>query len=159
MNLSAPKYTLNTIENAKYENDYFDFITFGAVLEHLYDPAFCIDRALDWLKPNGLMHIEVPSSKWLTNRLVNFIYKISGSDYVANISPMHNPFHLYEFTIGSFNENSKRSGRYDVAFSEYYVCPEFTYLPKILNLFTVPYMKYTNSGMQLCVWLRKKGKQ
>jgi 2-polyprenyl-3-methyl-5-hydroxy-6-metoxy-1,4-benzoquinol methylase len=156
MHMDPEKYTLQTMENAHYPVDFFDFITFGAVLEHLYDPSSSIDKALDWLKPDGLIHIEVPSSGWLTNRIVNMIYKITGSDYVANISPMHTPFHLYEFSLESFIKNSLKAGRYEIAFHEYYVCPEFTYLPKFINIFTVPYMKWTDTGMQLCVWLKKK---
>jgi 2-polyprenyl-3-methyl-5-hydroxy-6-metoxy-1,4-benzoquinol methylase len=39
---------------------HFDFITFGAVLEHLYDPSMSIHKAMSWLKPSGIMHIEVP---------------------------------------------------------------------------------------------------
>lgn len=155
MKMNKAKYQLASMENIVYNEDYFDFITFGAVLEHLYDPAFCISKALSWLKPNGLIHIEVPSAHWLTNKIVNTVYKIMGSDYVANLSPMHNPYHLYEFTLNSFKKYSEISGDFLIAHHEFYVCPEFTYLPKILTIFTEPIMKYTNTGMQLCVWLRK----
>jgi len=54
---------------------------------------------MSWLKTDGIMHIEVPSSDWLIARLLNFYYKIRGLDYVTNISPMHEPFHLYEFAL------------------------------------------------------------
>jgi len=155
MRMDPNRYTLQTMENAFYKPDTFDFISFGAVLEHLYDPSEGIHKAMKWLKPGGIMHIEVPSAKWLTNRIINFIYRVCGTDYVANISPMHAPFHLYEFTLDSFKMNGGAGSKYGISLFEYYVCPEFTYLPKLLNVLTVPYMKYTNTGMQLCVWLRK----
>ena len=54
----------------------FDFISFGAVLEHLYDPDFAISRALQWLKPDGLIHLEVPSANWLVRRSVNAYFRL-----------------------------------------------------------------------------------
>lgn len=153
MNIDPKKLQLGMIENVNYPDSYFDFISFGAVLEHLYDPSASIQKALKWLKPNGIIHIEIPSSGWLINKLVNAFYKIKRSDYVANISPMHDPYHLYEFGLKSFKEHAKKNG-YEIALYEYYVCQ--TYMPKIADFFLKPYMKQTNTGMQLCVWLRKK---
>lgn len=152
MNITPDRLTLNSIESAELPNNYFDFITFGAVLEHLYDPSASIRKALKWLKIGGIMQIEVPSADWLVNKILNKYYKIKGLDYVANISPMHEPFHLYEFGLKSFELNAKQAN-YEIAFYEYYVCQ--TYLPKIVDPILVPLMKWTNTGMQLCVWLRK----
>lgn len=153
MGINPSKLKLGTIEEVDYQENYFDFISFGAVLEHLYDPDASIQKALKWLKPNGLIHIEVPSSDWLINKIINFYYKLRMTDYVGNLSPMHVPFHLYEFSLNSFKKNSRKNG-YEIAFYEYYVCK--TYMPKFIDFFVIPYMKITNTGMQLCVWLRKK---
>lgn len=152
MKIDPTKLKLGMIEEVDYPDNYFDFISFGAVLEHLYDPTGSIAMAMKWLKPTGIMHIEVPSSKWLIGKIINLYYKLKMTDYVGNISPMHEPFHLYEFGLKSFELNAKQTN-YAVAFHEYYVCQ--TYLPKIVDPILVPLMKYTNTGMQLCVWLRK----
>ena len=152
MGISPERLKLCSVEHAVYENDYFDFISFGAVLEHLYFPSLAIQRALKWLKPGGLIHIEVPSSKWLINRILNKYYQLRGFDYVANISPMHTPFHLAEFSLDSFTKNAKINN-YIVKDYGYYVCD--SYMPKILDPFLKRYMRKTNSGMQLCVWLEK----
>lgn len=144
---------LGAVENVQYPDNYFDFITFGAVLEHLYDPSASIKKALKWLKAGGLIHIEVPSSKWVVNKIINFYYRLKGADYVGNISPMHPPFHLFEFDRKSFIIHAQQNG-YEVVFHEYYVCQ--TFLPKILDPILKPYMKATNQGMQLCVWLKKQ---
>jgi 2-polyprenyl-3-methyl-5-hydroxy-6-metoxy-1,4-benzoquinol methylase len=154
MNISPQNLENCTLEGFEAKNDYFDFITFGAVLEHLYDPATSIQKALTLLKPGGLIQIEVPSSSWLTNTIYNFLYKIRGLDYVGNISPMHSPFHLYEFGLESFQKNGENSG-YEVVKHRYMVCS--TYLPKILDPIVKPFMRMTNRGMQLEVWLKKKG--
>lgn len=145
--------TQDSLENANFQFDYFDFITFGAVLEHLYDPSESIRKAMKWLKKGGVMQIEVPSSDWTVSKLLNAFYRIQGLDYVANISPMHEPYHLYEFSLKSFQKHAEQHG-YEIIYHQYYVCK--TYLPSIMDYLLVPYMRATNSGMQLCVWLRKK---
>jgi ubiquinone/menaquinone biosynthesis C-methylase UbiE len=153
MNISPDKLKLGQIENMEYPENNFDFITFGAVLEHLYDPAKSIAQALKWLKPGGIIQIEVPSSDWFLHKLINIFFKLRGSDYVGNLSPMHDPFHLHEFTLKSFEELAKKNN-YEIVFHQYYVCK--TYMPKVVDYFLKPYLNRTNKGMQLCVWLRKK---
>ncbi len=153
MGIKKDKIKLASAENAEFPVNYFDFITFSAVLEHLYDPSAAIEKAMGWLKPNGILHIEVPSSRWLINRIVNFYYGITGTDFVANLSPMHRPFHLYEFGLESFYKNSEKN-KFEVASFEYFVCS--THLNKSFDFILKPYMEKTKTGMQLTVWLRKK---
>jgi 2-polyprenyl-3-methyl-5-hydroxy-6-metoxy-1,4-benzoquinol methylase len=153
MNISSERLQNVMIENAEFPNESFDFITFSVVLEHLYDPSSAINKALTWLKPNGIIHIEVPSAVWVMNKLINLFYLVRGLDYVGNLSPMHEPYHLYEFSLKSFEEHGKKNG-YTVAFHEYYACT--TYTPAIIDRMLRYYMKKTDKGMQLCVWLRKQ---
>ncbi len=153
MKLSSDRLQYKAIEEAEYLDNFFDFITIGVVLEHIYDPSNALKKAMNWLKPNGLLHIQVPSSHWLTNRIANTIYKIQGMDYVANISPMHAPFHLYEFSLDSFLRNGEKLN-YDVVEHRFYVSD--TYLPKILDFVLKPLMNATDTGMLIEVWLRKK---
>lgn len=152
MNISQKKLKLSALENSDYSNEMFDFITFGAVLEHLYNPSESIIKTMRWLKRGGLIHIEVPSSDWLTNKIFNFVYKLQGLDYVANISPMHDPFHLYEFGLNSFRLHAA-ANNYEIARYEYAVCD--SYLPGILDFLVKPVMEKTDTGMQLEIWLRK----
>ena len=63
-------------------------------------------------------------------RFYNFIYKIQGKDYVGNLSPMHEPYHLFEFSKKAFEIHSKNSN-YDIVDYKYYVCQ--TFLPKIFE--------------------------
>lgn len=152
MGISPERLTLNSIEDARFPSNHFDFITFGAVLEHLYDPYESIKKAMSWLKVGGVMQIEVPSADWLISKILNTYYRVMGFDYVTNLSPMHEPFHLYEFSLKSFELGAAKEG-YEIVKFEYYVAS--TFMPKILNFILVPYMRYRNKGMQLCVWLRK----
>ncbi len=154
MKIPKDKIGIGMIEDMNYEEKLFDFINFGAVLEHLYDPSASILKAMKWLKPNGLIHIEVPSSKYLIPRLFNFYFSLRGTNYVNNLSPMHRPYHLYEFDLESFNIHAKKHG-YEVAHHEYYVC-DIYFIPRIFHGILKWYMGKTKRGMQLAVWLRKK---
>jgi 2-polyprenyl-3-methyl-5-hydroxy-6-metoxy-1,4-benzoquinol methylase len=150
--ISSDRLALASVETADYPTEYFDFINFRAVLEHFYSPAASLARAARWLKPGGLMFAEIPSARWLVSRLANLFYRLTGTDYVCNISPMHAPFHLYEFTVTSFELHGASAG-YAVADHRYMVCD--TYMPAVLRPLAERYMDATGTGMQLCVWLRK----
>ncbi len=153
MGVDPGKLNLASVEDCEFDDNMFDVIFFTAVLEHLYEPAKVLTKVLKWLKPGGLIFIEVPSSDWLVNKIVNRYYRLFGSDYVANLSPMHTPFHLYEFSKKAFELHSI-TNNYEIADHRYYVCE--TFLPKILNPILPWYMKKTDTGMELVVWLRKK---
>lgn len=153
MNISKEKIKNEAIENSTFEENQFDVITMFAVLEHLYDPARAVEQVLKWLKPGGLLFIEVPSSNWFIGKLINFYYKITFQGYVGNLSPMHSPYHLFEFSKKSFEYHSKINN-YEIATYNYYVCE--TFLPKFFDPILKSYMKATNTGMELAIWLRKK---
>lgn len=154
MNINPGKLKLGMIEEVDYPENHFDFITFGAVLEHLYHPAASLEKAMKWLKPGGIIHAEIPSSRWLIARLINFFYKMVGTNYVTNTSPMHEPFHLYEFELKSFQKLGERIG-FSIASYEYMVCT-IRNIPRPLHFIFRKYMEMTNTGLQLTVWMRKK---
>ncbi|MBL0272569.1 MAG: class I SAM-dependent methyltransferase [Chitinophagaceae bacterium] len=154
MNIPIGNLKFGKIEDMEYKQDSFDFITFGAVFEHLYHPALCLKKALQWVKPGGIVHIEVPSSKHLIAKIFNLYYRLLGTNYVTSLSPMNSPFHLYEFGYNSFTELSKKLN-YEIVFHEYYVC-DIWHIPKIFHPPLRKIMKWTDTGLQLAVWLTKK---
>tara|TARA_B100000579_G_C22799848_1_gene839144 strand:- start:572 stop:1495 length:924 start_codon:yes stop_codon:yes gene_type:complete len=152
MGIDKEKIIHSTLEDASFADKSFDWIIFGAVLEHLYDPYLALSKAMKWLKPGGLVQLEVPNSSWLTSLLVNRFYKMTGQNYVANISPMHSPFHIYEFSTKTFEINGKLLG-YEIAQKK--ITATSTYLPKILDSLLFPLMRLSNTGLVLETWLRK----
>ncbi len=154
MGADPQRLALASLEDAEFEHSSFDFITFGAVLEHLQSPSFSLGRAMTWLKPGGIIHCEVPSSDWLIAKLVNFYYKLHGTNYVTNISPMHAPFHLFEFGRRSFEMNGASLG-YEIVHYEYLVC-EITHVPGPLKAPFRRWMEATDRGMQVVFYLRKE---
>jgi SAM-dependent methyltransferase len=150
--ISPDRLQLGAIETVDYQPGSFEFVTFGAVLEHVADPAGAIDCAMRWLTRGGLIHAEVPSARWLTARLVNVAYRLQGLDYVTNLSPMHPPYHLYEFTERSFEAHAARSG-YSIAFTRLMTGRE-SYLPGPDAAWRW-LQDRTGTGMQLEVWLSR----
>lgn len=146
MEIDPDRLQLAPIETAEYPPESFEFITFGAVLEHLYDPHEALVRAMGWLKPGGVIQAEVPSSDWLIARLVNLYFWLRRTNYVTNISPMHSPFHLYEFTLSSFRD-------FKVAEHWHDVCSP-VHVPSVLHPLAKWFMDKTRTGMQLTVYLR-----
>jgi SAM-dependent methyltransferase len=146
---------LAAIEDAHYPPEHFDFITFGAVLEHLQSPSRALERALKWLKPGGVIQAEVPSSRWLISRVVNAYYRFRGTRLVTNISPMHVPYHLFEFSPRSFELHGRRAG-YSVAERRFMVC-SIPHVPRLMHAPLRWGMDRTGTGMQLEVYLRKTG--
>jgi ubiquinone/menaquinone biosynthesis C-methylase UbiE len=153
--LSPGRFKLGTIEDAEYPDDYFDFITFDAVLEHLHDPDGSLVKALRWLKPGGFIHIEVPSSNWFIAKLYNFYYRCRLTSFVTNTSPMHSPFHHFEFSRKSFEKSAVRNG-FTIAHTHVEVCETTTPI-KSFDFLLKRYMKWTGTGLQLIVFLRKNG--
>jgi len=141
-------------EDANFPNYYFDLIIFSAVFEHLYNPNQALVNALKWLKPGGIIYIGVPSNRIFVQQLANFFYKLKGLDYVSNISPMHPPFHLYEFGKETFDANSKIND-YSIAHFEYWTVRDYLF-PKS-NFLVRKIIKLTKSDMNLTIWLRKNG--
>jgi 2-polyprenyl-3-methyl-5-hydroxy-6-metoxy-1,4-benzoquinol methylase len=153
MNIDPGKIKHGKIEDIDYPDNSFDLILFTSVLEHVYHPAASLEKAMKWLKPNGIIFIEVPSSKHLIARLINSYYKLRGTNYVTHLSPMHPPFHLYEFGLKSFEALGKKIN-YNIAAHYYYVC-EISFVPKFLHPIFRKYMESTNTGLELAVYLRK----
>ena len=67
---------------------------------------------------------------------------------------MHEPFHMYEFDLESFRQLATRLG-FEIVKHRYEVCKIY-YVPKFLHPILRWYMKKTDRGMQLTVYLRKR---
>ena len=149
--IEKERLQLATIEDASYDRGTFDLISFSAVLEHFQAPGSALERAMEWLAEEGLIFVEVPSARWLLGGLLNTAYRVQGLDYVTNLSPMHPPYHLYEFTLESFIKHGERVG---YAVAEYHFLPCETFLPRPLEKVAQRLMAATDTGMQLQLWLR-----
>ncbi len=56
-----------------FEDESFDVVVFGEVIEHLYDPDFALDEIVRVLRPNGRLIATTPNlTSWLNRILVLF---------------------------------------------------------------------------------------
>ena len=153
MNIPKDRIICSSIEAAEFSSNQFDFINVYNVAEHVYHPFATIEKALRWLKPGGLIHIEVPYSKYLVSRVINTYYSLTGTNYVTHISPMHVPYHLYEFHQKSFEFAAKRLGASIVemkVFAGGAVGIPFAGSKLLRNI-----MKWTDTGPDITVWITK----
>lgn len=151
--LPESRIKLASIENANYAENEFDLIMVNAVAEHIYTPSASIANMLKWVKPEGVIYISVPSADYLITNLIDVYFKLTGTLYTSHISPMHEPFHLYEFTKKSFEENAKINN-YKIVHTEYLIC-NIPFFPKILHPALRKYMEMTNTGMDYDCWIKK----
>ncbi|MDD5229579.1 MAG: class I SAM-dependent methyltransferase, partial [Methylococcales bacterium] len=64
-NYSKEQYGLNVqigfAQNLEFTAETFDFITMSHVLEHVDNPTTMLEKLRLWLKPNGILALEVPN--------------------------------------------------------------------------------------------------
>jgi SAM-dependent methyltransferase len=153
VHVDGDRLQLASLMDAEFGPESFDFIAFRDVLEHLPFPSAGLEKALGWLKPGGIIYAHVPSTRWLIAKLVNAYYRLRGTNYVTHLSPMHPPFHLFEFSEESFRRNGNRLG-YQVVEMIDEVC-DVTFAPRHLKPLLGGLMEATSTGMMLAVYLRR----
>jgi SAM-dependent methyltransferase len=151
--LSEQRLRRQSVEEASFSDGFFDFITFGAVFEHLVHPHRCLQVALQWLRPGGVMHLEVPSSNWLLEHAYHHALKLRGSEFTSFLSPMHPPYHLYSFSRRSFELNQQPLG-FQILESRIDPCDVY-HLPRLVHSPLQTLMQVTHTGMQLTLYLRR----
>ena len=66
-NYSKEQYGLNVqigfAQNLEFAAETFDLITMSHVLEHVDNPTTMLEKLRTWLKPNGILALEVPNVK------------------------------------------------------------------------------------------------
>jgi len=155
MRIDASRLKNNPVEEAVFPSDYFNYITFGAVLEHLYSPREALIRVSKWLAPGGVIHCEVPSSNWLGSKIVNAYFTMIGTQFTTHLSPLHPPFHLYEFTASALDYLGKAAGL-EILRLRVIPCGS-SFLPRQLSSVAHFLMEYTGTGMQIELYYRKPG--
>jgi len=102
-NFVREHYGLNvftgTVEEAKFENDFFDVIILNNVLEHLFDPKTTLNEINRILKNNGTLVIGIPNA----NSFEAKIFKKYWSAWDL-------PRHLYHFTPNTIKSLLNKTG-------------------------------------------------
>ena len=145
----------DSIEKVEFAAETFHLVIMSAVLEHFYEPDKVLRKVSQILKPGGIVFIEVPNSEWLLGRLLNTYHKLIFSRLVTNLSPMHKPFHLYEFSLKSFQYYLQRTGDFAIEKHEY-LPGELSLLGRLINRVFRPILSLSRNGVDLLMVLRKQ---
>lgn len=152
--LSPPVYVNQSLEGSEFEDNSFDVINFSASLEMMPHAMAAIEKSLRWVKKGGLIHIEGPSNNWLINDIFNLWYRLTLTEYTANLFPFHRPFHYFQWSKKTFELHGSSNG-YKVV--EWYqaVC-DIPYIPKIFHPALILLMKMFQKGQYIHAWLKKQ---
>jgi SAM-dependent methyltransferase len=97
---------LGTLEQAGFEDGFFDVVTLWDVLEHLHDPAGSLSEIYRVLKPDGLVVIRVPNA-------CSWDYRLFGRYWAGLDSPRH----LYVFTPTTLDSILVKNHFHSIAWS------------------------------------------
>jgi SAM-dependent methyltransferase len=114
----APGADLREIEllDAQLPAASFDAIILQAVLEHLHDPDPILAEVSRLLAPGGVFYADVPNERGLYARLGNLYQRLSGRDWVVNLSPTFSPFHVFGYSVRSLTALYTKHGLQPVRF-------------------------------------------
>lgn len=153
MGLKDDQMVLGTVEAAVLPANSFDFVNCAAVLEHVQDPREGLARVVGWTRPGGVVHVEVPSAHWLLARGLNVWYAVTAQGFVTHTSPMHPPYHLYEFTLRAFE--AALAGL-PCEIEQWTIWPGEIPAPGPLRGPLRWIMDATDTGLNLTVWIRRR---
>lgn len=85
------------VERCEFASESFDVVILAAVLEHLYNPDETIAEIARLLRPGGALFVDVPNERGLYFRAGNLYQRLRGRDWVVNIAPTFEPFHVFGF--------------------------------------------------------------
>ncbi len=87
------------VQDATFAPASFDIVTIWHVLEHTEDPGFVLARLCSWLKPDGVLVVEVPNVE---------------ATCQAPRSTFHEA-HLYSFNVVSLRRLAKKHGLHETS--------------------------------------------
>jgi SAM-dependent methyltransferase len=99
-----------TLEQMHYPDASFDVVTLVEVIEHLYDPAETVRELGRVVKPGGVVYISTPNEESVYQSLGNLYYKARGLDWVVNLCPTWNLYHIQGFSPRSLRYVLDRNG-------------------------------------------------
>ena len=107
---SGAKVYREPIERCGFREGSFDAVILAAVLEHLYDPDATVREIARVLRPGGAFFVDVPNEAGLYFRLGNLYQRLRGRDWVVNVAPTFEPFHVFGFSPRSLRALLRKHG-------------------------------------------------
>lgn len=95
-----------TVAEADFSPQSFDVITMWNCLEHMADPVTTLTRVIEWLKPDGLLALEVPDHDGILFSINLALHKLTGGHLgiSRNLYGRYEGLHVYIFTVQSLEQ-------------------------------------------------------
>lgn len=101
---------VGTVEELQFEENSFDFITLIEVVEHLYNPLNTINELHRIMKKDGVIYLSTPNEESIYQTFGNLYYKSQGKDWVVNLCPTWNLYHVLGFSPRSLKYLLENNG-------------------------------------------------
>lgn len=100
-NVNVAKYFFNDVDGMPYEDDLFDLVVAGEIIEHIYDTDFFLSEIRRILKPGGRLLLSTPNIASLGRRL----FLLFGKSPIIEDSPNERTSsgHIRYFTFQTLN--------------------------------------------------------
>ncbi|MDX6270507.1 MAG: hypothetical protein QOD28_1730 [Acidobacteriota bacterium] len=99
-----------TLEQMRYPDNSFDAVTLVEVIEHLYEPAETMRELSRVVRAGGLVYLSTPNEESVYQSLGNLYYKARGRDWVVNLCPTWNLYHVQGFSPRSLRYLLEHNG-------------------------------------------------
>jgi len=103
------EFTLGSIFNVKYPDNFFDIIYMDSVLEHVPNPLNYLIELNRIMKTNGVLYIGVPNENSLFNDVRKLINHFKNIDASIKLRPFEQPYHIVGYTQKTLKEISEQS--------------------------------------------------
>ena len=128
--------------DARYDDSFFDVVTFWHVLEHVHDPMRYLQEAHRILKPSGLLVIAVPN---VNDYIMQAAYMLVKGRPLKLFSKDDREIHLYHFSAETLRNYLQKTGFDCLKISPDYGITEYS--KKVVNAIAVAL--YYATGMKI----------
>jgi 2-polyprenyl-3-methyl-5-hydroxy-6-metoxy-1,4-benzoquinol methylase len=98
------------VERCGFEAGSFDAVILSAVLEHLYEPDAVVGEVARLLRRGGVLFVDVPNERGLYFAVGNLYQKLRLRDWVVNLAPTFEPYHVFGFSPRSLRKLLAKHG-------------------------------------------------
>jgi 2-polyprenyl-3-methyl-5-hydroxy-6-metoxy-1,4-benzoquinol methylase len=90
--------SVSTLAERAFDDASLDAVTLIEVIEHLYDPGATTRELARVIRPGGLVFVSTPNEESIYQMLGNAYYRLRGLDWVVNLSPTWDLYHVQGFS-------------------------------------------------------------
>lgn len=94
------------LQDIKFNNEFFDIIFLGDIIEHVNSPHDFIDECKRILRKGGMIVISTPNLDCLWSKSTFILYEIFKIPW-SSVTP---PYHLFQFSLNNLNTFMKIKG-------------------------------------------------